>query len=119
MATQRKTKTGKKRAKTKAARDSSKRITARVTGAPIDLTHSAKVNSIEMQGDRLVVRISRDSHPEIFDIDRVIKSLAKVRNSYSQKRKLADLCDFLAETEKSLQIILSTPLAAALRRYLS
>jgi len=119
MATQRKTKMGKKRAKKKVTRDSSKRITARVTGAPIDLTHSTKVNSIEMQGDRLVVRISKDSHPEIFDIDRVIKSLVKIRTTYERKRKLSDLCDFLAETEKSLQIILSNHLEDALRRYLS
>ncbi|MCK6461951.1 MAG: hypothetical protein L6Q95_18880 [Planctomycetes bacterium] len=95
-----------------------KRITARVTGAPIDLTPS-KVNSIEMQGERLVVRISRESHPEIFDIDRLIKVLAKSREQYEAKRKMADLCEFLSETEKSLQIILANHLEDALRRYLS
>lgn len=95
-----------------------KRITARVTGAPIDLTPS-KVNSIEMQGERLVVRISRESHPEIFDIDRLIKVLAKAREGYESKRKMADLCGFLSETEKSLQIILGNHLEEALRRYLS
>jgi hypothetical protein len=95
-----------------------KRITARVTGAPIDLTPS-KANSIEMQGERLVVRISRESHPEIFDIDRLIKTLAKAREQHSSKRKMSDLCEFLSETEKSLQIILTNHLEEALRRYLS
>jgi hypothetical protein len=117
MATQRKTKMVKRRETFKGLL-AGKRITARVTGAPIDLTPS-KVNSIEMQGDRLVVRISRDSHPEIFDIDRMIKTLAKVRESYEQKRKMRDLCEFLSETEKSLQIILTNHLEEALRRYLS
>ena len=95
-----------------------KRITARVTGAPIDLTPS-KVNSIEMQGERLVVRISRESHPEIFDIDRLIRTLAKAREQHADKRKMRDLCEFLSETEKSLQIILTNHLEEALRRYLS
>jgi hypothetical protein len=95
-----------------------KRITARVTGAPIDLTPS-KVNSIEMQGERLVVRISRESHPEIFDIDRLTRTLAKAREQYEEKRKMRDLCEFLSETEKSLQIILTNHLEEALRRYLS
>jgi hypothetical protein len=117
MATQRKSRTAKKRETLKGLIPG-KRITARVTGAPIDLTAS-KVNSIEMQGERLVVRISRQSHPEIFDIDRLVKSLAKTRESYESKRKMRDLCDFLSETEKSLQIILANHLEEALRRYLT
>lgn len=95
-----------------------KRITARVSGASIDLA-SAKENSIEMQGERLVVRISRESHPEIFDIDRLIRTLAKAREEYSEKRRMRDLCEFLLETEKSLQIILANHLEEALRKYLS
>ncbi len=95
-----------------------KRITARVTGAPIDLTPS-KANSIEMQGERLVVRISRESHPEIFDIDRLVRTLAKAREHYESKKRMKDLCEFLSETEKSLQIILTNHLEEALRRYLS
>ncbi|MFI5403268.1 MAG: hypothetical protein ACHQ1G_10045 [Planctomycetota bacterium] len=96
-----------------------KRITARVTGGgPIDLTPS-KVNAIEMQGERLVVRISRESHPEIFDIDRLIKVLAKARTQHGEKRKMRDLCEFLSETEKSLQIIMTNHLEEALRRYLA
>jgi hypothetical protein len=113
MANQRKT----KRAASKGLL-SGKRITARVTGAPIDLA-SSKVSSIEMQGERLVVRISRESHPEIFDIDRLIKTLAKAREHHQSKRKMSDLCDFLSETEKSLQIILANHLEDALRRYLT
>ena len=70
MANQRKTRVLKRREGLKGLLPA-KRITARVTGGPIDLTHS-KANSIEMQGERLVVRISRQSHPEIFDIDRLI-----------------------------------------------
>jgi len=104
--------------KTKRKRKQDKKITARVSGAPIDLT-AAKVNSIEMQGDRLVVRISRTSHPEIFDIDKLIKQLAKVRENYEKRRKMRDLTDFLGETEKSLAIILSNHLEEALRKYLT
>jgi len=117
MANQRKIKS-KRRGEALKGLLASKKITARVTGAPIDLTAS-KVNSIEMQGDRLVVRISRQSHPEIFDIDRLIKTLAKSREQHSSKRKMRDLCEFLSETEKSLQIILANHLEEALRRYLS
>ena len=97
---------------------SGKRITARVTGAPIDLA-SSKESSIEMQGERLVVRVSRESHPEIFDIDRLIRTLAKSREQYESKKRMRDLCEFLAETEKSLQIVLANHLEEALRRYLS
>ncbi len=114
MATQRKTK---RREGFKGLLDG-KRITARVTGAPIDLTPS-KSNSIEMQGQRLVVRISRESHPEIFDIDRLVRTLTKAREHYESRKKMKDLCDFLSETEKSLQIILTNHLEEALRRYLS
>jgi hypothetical protein len=115
MANQRKTRSAKRGIK---GLLSGKRITARVSGAPIDLTPS-KVNSIEMQGERLVVRISRESHPEIFDIDRLVKTLAKAREQYESKRKMRDLCEFLSETEKSMQIILTNHLEEALRRYLS
>jgi len=115
MANQRKTKVVKRGLK---GFLQSKRITARVSGAPIDLT-SSKVNSIEMQGERLVVRISRESHPEIFDIDRLIRTLSKSRQQYEAKRKMRDLCEFLSETEKSLQIILANHLEEALRRYLA
>jgi hypothetical protein len=117
MANQRKTRTAKRGGLLKGVLEG-KRITARVTGAPIDLTPS-KVNSIEMQGDRLVVRISRESHPEIFDIDRLIKTLAKVRETYADKRRMRDICEFISETEKSFQIILTNHLEEALRSYLT
>jgi hypothetical protein len=97
---------------------SGKRITARVTGAPIDLA-SSKESSIEMQGERLVVRISKESHPEIFDIDRLVRTLGQTREHYESKKRMKDLCEFLSETEKSLQIILTNHLEEALRRYLS
>src|SRR5262245_57086580 len=108
MATQRKIKRGLKWLLT----GQSKRITARVTKGPIDLTPS-------MEGERLVVRISRESHPEIFDIDRLIRTLAKSREQYESKKRMRDLCELLAETEKSLQIVLANHLEEALRRYLS
>ncbi|MHC4548383.1 MAG: hypothetical protein ACYTEZ_06355 [Planctomycetota bacterium] len=96
-----------------------KRITAKVRGPkPISVAVQARLSALDIKGDRLVVRISRTTHPEIFDIDRLIKQVHKMGEIYGDKRKMRDLCEFLAETEKSLEIILSNHLEGALRKYL-
>jgi hypothetical protein len=77
-----------------------------------------RLSALEVKGDRLVVRISKDTHPEIFDIDRLMKAVCKVIGTYEKKRKMRDLVEFLSETEKSLEIILSNHLEDALRKYL-
>jgi len=87
------------------------------SAASIDLTASGKVG-MQMQGERLTVKLSRSAHPEIFDIEKLIKDLAKTRESYKGKRKMRDFCELLAETEKSLEIVLSNHLEDALRKYL-
>ncbi|MHC4973253.1 MAG: hypothetical protein ACYTG3_13075 [Planctomycetota bacterium] len=96
-----------------------KRITAKVRSPkPIRVAVAERLSALEVKGDRLVVRISRDTHPEIFDIDRLMKAVCKVINTYEKKRKMRDLVEFLSETEKSLEIILSNHLEDALRKYL-
>ena len=98
---------------------SQKRITAKIRGPkPIRQAVAERLSALEVKGDTLVVRISRDTHPEIFDIDRLMKAVCKVINSYEKKRKMRDLVEFLSETEKSLEIILSNHLEDALRKYL-
>jgi len=84
----------------------------------INLTNDEKVSTINLKGDSLHVRLSRDSHPEIFDINRFIKQVQKLRDQHNRKRKMRDLCQFLDETEKSLQIILRNHLEDAMRKYL-
>ena len=96
-----------------------KRITAKVRSPkPLREAVAERLSALEVKGDRLVVRISRDTHPEIFDIDRLMKAVCKVINNYDKKRKMRDLVEFLSETEKSLEIILSNHLEDALRKYL-
>ena len=99
--------------------DAQKRITAKIRGPkPIRQAVAERLSALEVKGDTLVVRISRDTHPEIFDIDRLMKAVCKVINSYGKKRKMRDLVEFLSETEKSLEFILSNHLEDALRKYL-
>ena len=84
----------------------------------LQTTHVEGENELEVKGGRLVVRLSRESHPEIFDIDRLIKMSRKMLKSHGRKKKTRDLCEFLVETEKSLQIILRNHLEDAMRKYL-
>jgi len=72
---------------------------------------------LQMNGSRLVVKLSRDKHPQIFDLDRLVKQMQQVMRSYKRKRKMRDVVEFLAETEKSLQIILKNHLEDAMRSY--
>ena len=96
-----------------------KRITAKIRSPkPIRVAVAERLSALEVKGDTLVVRISRDTHPEIFDIDRLMKAVCKVIGTYEKKRKMRDLVEFLSETEKSLEIILSNHLEDALRKYL-
>ena len=71
-----------------------------------------------MSGERLVVKLSRQSHPEVFAIDRLCKQITKTLEEFKGNRKMRDVCEFLRETEKSLGIILSNHLEDALRKYL-
>jgi len=73
---------------------------------------------IQMQGERLVIRISRDSHPELYEIDKLNRRMRMMIRAYKRKSEMRDLVEFLAETEKGLQIILRNHLDAAIRQYL-
>ena len=78
-----------------------------------------EATDVEVKGGRLVVQISRDEHPEIFDLNRLLKQTQKVMQAYQRKKKMRDVVEFLAETEKSLQIVLKNHLEDAMRKYLS
>ena len=85
----------------------------------IDLVRLEKSKgALEMDGDRLMVRISRDSHPDLYEIDRLSKHMKELIDSCGGRRKMRDLVDFLAETDKGLQILLRNHLEAAMRKYL-
>jgi hypothetical protein len=115
-----KTSSRKKKTTSRTKRTSTrKRITAKVMGpSAIRTAVAERLSALEVKGDRLVVRISRDTHPEIFDIDRLMKAVTKVAESYESRRKMRDLVEFLSETRRSLEIILSNHLEDALRKYL-
>ena len=72
---------------------------------------------LQMNGSRLVVRLSRDEHPEIFDLEHLAKQMRDVAATYRGKRKMRDVLEFIAETEKSLQILLKNHLEDAMRMY--
>ena len=63
-----------------------------------------------MRGERLVVKLSRESHPEVFAIDKLTKHVSKLIEEFKGKRKLRDVVEFLRETEKSLGIVLNNHL---------
>ncbi len=72
---------------------------------------------LRMNGSHLVIKLSHDEHPEIFDLDRLLKQMQQVTRSYRRKKKMRDVVEFLCETEKSLQIILKNHLQDAMRMY--
>ncbi len=80
--------------------------------------HAEKEAELTVHDGKLVVRLSRESHPEVFDLDRLTKQVRKMIETYNRKRSARDLCEFLQETEKSLQIILKNQLEDAMRKYL-
>jgi hypothetical protein len=93
------------------AQKSSGRKTARVKA-------SKKGAQFQVHDGQLVVRLSKDQHPEVFETDRLMKSMRKVIETYGSKRKCRDLVEFLEETEKSLEILLRNHLEDAMRKYL-
>ena len=66
----------------------------------------------------LTIALSRDAHPEVFEIDELLKSLRALRLRHKSKRKMRDFVQFIEETEKSIEIILSNHLEDALRKYI-
>lgn len=74
--------------------------------------------AVQIEGDRVTVRISRNSHPELYDIDKLIRAMRALIENYSENRVMRDFVTFLAETEKGLQIILRNHLELAMRQYL-
>jgi len=106
MATTARKKTGKK--KTVSARSSRAKVTAAKNGAA----------QFEVHDGRLVVRLSRSKHPEVFDTDKLMKSMHKIIDTYGSNPKCRDLVQFLEETEKSLEILLRNYLEDAMRKYL-
>ena len=82
------------------------------------VTASKKGAQFEVQDGQLVVRLSREDHPEVFDTDKLLKQMQKTRETYGKTRKCRDLVEFLEETEKSLEILLRNHLEDAMRKYL-
>ena len=115
MPTTRKRKT---RKRTAAPAGRNRKVIRARASRPIDVAESEGASCLEMRGGRLTVRISRESHPEVFEIDRLLKQVRKVIDRQTRNRKMRDFREFLEETEKSLQIILSNHLEDALRKYL-
>ena len=81
-------------------------------------SRAAKEAEIKVMDGRLVVRLSKEQHPEVFEADKLLKDMAKIRADYARKRNCRDLIEFLAETEKSLEILLRNHLEDAMRKYL-
>lgn len=108
-----------KRKPTAKAATVKKAAPARRPKAPeIDMGDSGGATELQMKGNRLVVRLARDDHPEIFELDRLIKQVHKVMAFCQRKPKARDVHEFLDETEKGLQIILRNHLEDAMRKYL-
>ena len=82
------------------------------------LTATKKDAQFAVHDGQLVVRLSRDKHPEVFDTDRLLKQMSKIIQTYGKNRKCRDLVEFLEETEKSLEILLRNHLEDAMRKYL-
>ena len=93
-----------------------KRAPVRKTRAKV--TATKKDAQFEVQDGRLVVRLSRDKHPEVFDTDKLMKQMSRIIDAYGENRKCRDLVEFLQETEKSLEILLRNYLEDAMRKYL-
>ena len=100
------------------ATTSRKKTTKRKTASRKRSDSASKEAEIQVMDGRLVVRLSRDQHPEVFEADKLLKDMKRIRTKYSRKRKCRDLLEFLSETEKSLEIILRNQLEDAMRKYL-
>jgi hypothetical protein len=109
----------KSRATTKRGRTKARITRSKSTPPPIDLmTVSDKATALEVKGERLVVKLSRDSHPDVFEIDQFLKQVQQVQATIKNRKNLRDFLQFLSETEKSVQILLTNHLEDALRKYL-
>ncbi|MEM8882522.1 MAG: hypothetical protein AAGD14_00465 [Planctomycetota bacterium] len=94
------------------------RKTKKQTNHRARVTPSKKGAHFAVQDGQLVVKLSKDQHPEVFDTDRLMKSMRKIIETYGRKPKCRDLVEFLEETEKSLEILLRNHLEDAMRMYL-
>ena len=101
-----KRKTKKKKTVSRKRKPVARRVAKKTGTACIGLAASEKVG-LEMEGESLTVKLSRKLHPEVFDIDRMVKQIKRMRESYKGKRKMRDFCDFSFAFEAS--IMLSVP----------
>ena len=72
---------------------------------------------LQINGGSLVIKLSRDEHPEVFELDHLVKQMQLIIKSYRSKYKMRDVIEFLEETEKSLHIILKNHIEDAMRIY--
>ena len=72
---------------------------------------------LQINGGSLVIKLSRDEHPEVFELDHLVKQMQLIIKSYRNKYKMRDVIEFLEETEKSLHIILKNHIEDAMRIY--
>lgn len=72
---------------------------------------------LQINGGSLVIKLSRDEHPEVFELDHLVKQMQLIIRSYRRKDKMRDVIEFLEETEKSLHIILRNHIEDAMRIY--
>jgi len=100
------------------ATTSRKKTTKRKPATRKSAAAAAKEAEIKVMDGRLVVRLSKQQHPEVFETDKLLKDMQRIRDRYGRKRKCRDLIEFLSETEKSLEIILRNHLEDAMRMYL-
>ena len=109
--------TAKNKVVTKKTTTKKKPTRAKAKAATTEQGVTVRASRLSMKGDQLVVRLSRESHPEIFELDRLCKQVTKVIKACKGKRRAQDVVGFLDETQKGLQIILRNHLEVAMRKY--
>lgn len=95
-----------------------RKTTKRRRTGKTSVTASKKNAQFKVKDGQLVVHLSREEHPEVFDTDRLLKAMRRVADVHGDNRKCRDLVEFLQETEKSLEILLRNHLEDAMRKYL-
>ncbi|MGH7162882.1 MAG: hypothetical protein ACREID_05310 [Planctomycetota bacterium] len=95
-----------------------KKTSRRPTKLALSRIQKQDGEAVEVQGDRLVIRISREHNPELYDIDRLSRLMKSMMQTYARRQQMRDFVDFLAETDRSLQIILRNHLDVAMRKYI-
>lgn len=111
-------KTARKKRTTRSRKKKGPRLVRTKKPQPLDVAVGEDDDELQVKGGKLVVRLSRESHPEVFDLDRLCKQIHKMLDAHGRKKAARDLCSFLAETEKGLQILLRNHLEDAMRKYL-